>query len=83
MMSVIYCDECTKYINPGITYRNTKMLLVEVHELHLIVRDLLLVWRLKYEGNCVSVVLGFHSNDVVIASALHDLRHTANCINEW
>ena len=42
------------------------MLLVEVHQLHLIVGDLLLVGGLEHEGHVVSLVLGLDSDDVVI-----------------
>ena len=45
---------------------DAEVLLVEVHQLHLVVRDLLLVGSLEHEGDCVSLILGLHGDDVVI-----------------
>lgn len=44
------------------------MLLVEVHQLHLVVGDLLLVGALEHEGDGVSLVLSLNSDDVVVGS---------------
>ena len=49
-----------------VSLRDSKMLLIKVHQLHLIVRDLLLVGRLEHEGDVVSLVLGFHGDDVIV-----------------
>ena len=40
--------------------------LVKVHELHLVVRDLLLVGTLEHEGHGVRLVLGLHGDVVVV-----------------
>ena len=40
--------------------------LVKVHQLHLVVRDLLLVGTLKHEGHSVRLVLGLPGDDVVV-----------------
>ena len=42
--------------------------LVEVHQLHLVVGDLLLVGALEHEGDGVSLVLSLDSDDVVVGS---------------
>ena len=42
--------------------------LVEVHQLHLVVGDLLLVGALEHEGDGVSLVLSLNSDDVVVGS---------------
>ena len=49
--------------------RDPKMFMVQVHQLHLIVGDLLLVGVLKHEGNNVPLILSLHSDDVIIGSA--------------
>ena len=54
------------------------MLLVQIHQLHFIVRNLFLVWRLKHEVYCVSLVLGLHSDDIIIGCTplkYHILKH--------
>ena len=43
--------------------------LVKVHELHLVVRDFLLVGTLEHEGHCVGLILSLHRDDVIIGSA--------------
>ena len=48
---------------------DSKVLLVEVHQLHLIIGDLLLVGGLEHEVDGVSLVLGLNGDDVVIGSA--------------
>ena len=45
------------------------MFLVQVHQLHLVVGDLLLVGALKHEGYSVPLVLRLHSDNVIIGSA--------------
>ena len=45
---------------------DAEVLLVEVHQLHLVVGDLLLVGRLEHEGDGVGLVLGLDGDDVVI-----------------
>ena len=42
--------------------------LVKVHQLHLVVGDLLLVGALEHEGDGVSLVLSLNSDDVVVGS---------------
>ena len=42
--------------------------LVKVHQLHLVVGDLLLVGALEHEGDGVSLVLSLDSDDVVVGS---------------
>ena len=44
------------------------MLLVEVHQLHLVVGDLLLVGRLEHEGDIIGLILGLDGDDVIIGS---------------
>ena len=51
------------------------MLLIQVHQLHLVVGHLLLVWRLEHEGNCVSIVLSLHGQDIISTSTLHNFGH--------
>ena len=53
------------------------MLLVEVHQLHLVVGDLLLVGRLEHEGDGVGLVLRLDRDNVVGVGALQDLAHAA------
>ena len=55
--------------------RDAEVLLVEVHELHLVVGDLLLVGRLEHEGDGVGLVLRLDRDDVVVGRAPQDLRH--------
>ena len=43
--------------------------LVKVHQLHLVVGDLLLVGALEHEGDRVSLVLSLNSDDVVVGGA--------------
>ena len=42
------------------------MLLVQVHQLHLVVGHLLLVGGLEHEGDGVGLILGLDGDDVVI-----------------
>ena len=51
------------------------MFLVQVHQLHLIVGNLLLVGALKHEGHSVPLILCLHSDYVIIGSA------PATCMN--
>ena len=53
------------------------MLLIEVHQLHLVVGHLLLVGRLEHEGDRVRLVLRLHRHNVVVGRAAQDLRHRA------
>ena len=71
---------------------DAKMFLVQVHQLHLVVWDLLLVGTLKHEGHSVPLVLSLHSDNVVICSApatgMHVLRkspsiHTSESCSCW
>ena len=48
---------------------DTEMLLVEIHQFHLVVRHLLLVGGLEHEGDVVSLVLGLDGDDIIISSA--------------
>ena len=45
------------------------MLLVEIHQLHLVVGHFLLVRSLKHECDSVSLILGLDGDDVVIGGA--------------
>ena len=45
------------------------MLLVEVHQLHLVVGHFLLVGGLEHEGDGVRLVLGLDGDDVIIGGA--------------
>ena len=44
------------------------MLLVQVHQLHLVVGHFLLVRGLEHEGDGVRLVLGLDGDDVIIGS---------------
>ena len=56
--------------NSGVvSLRDAKMLLIEIHQLHLIIRNLLLVWRLEHEVNGVSLVLGLNGDDIIVSCA--------------
>ena len=52
-----------------VSLRNTKVLLVQVHQLHLVVGDLLLVGALEHEGYSVPLVLSLDGDDVIIGGA--------------
>ena len=47
---------------------DAEVLLVEVHQLHLVVGDLLLVGRLEHEGDIIGLILGLDGDDVIIGS---------------
>ena len=47
---------------------DAEVLLVEVHQLHLVVGDLLLVGALEHEGYSVPLVLSLDGDDVIIGS---------------
>ena len=47
-------------------YSKSRGYLVKVHQLHLVVGDLLLVGTLEHEGHRVCLVLSLHRDDVVI-----------------
>ena len=49
--------------------RDHEVLLVEVHQLHFEVRNLLLVGRLEDESDDVTVVVSFDSDDVIVGGA--------------
>lgn len=55
--------------------RDPQMFLIEVHQLHLIVRHLLLVLRLEHERDSVGIVLRFDRHCVSVIGALEDFRH--------
>jgi len=57
------------------SYRDAKMLLVQVHQFHFIVRDFVLVRRLEDKSDCVSIILCFDCDDILIGSTLEDFRH--------
>ncbi len=48
---------------------DAEVLLVQIHQLHLVVGDLLLVGGLEHEGDVVGLVLGLHGDDVIISCA--------------
>ena len=47
---------------------DAEVLLVEVHQLHLVVGNLLLVGRLEHEGDIIGLILGLDGDDVIIGS---------------
>ena len=55
--------------------RDAEVLLVEVHQLHLVVGHLLLVGRLEHERDGVGLVLRLDGDDVVVRRAPQDLGH--------
>ena len=70
---------CTGHLDDGgvVGLGDAKVLCVQVHQLHLVIGDLVLVRRLEHEGHSVGVVLRLDRDDVVVGRALQDLRHGA------
>lgn len=52
---------------------DAQVLLVQVHQLHLVVGHFLLVGRLKHEGDSVGLILGLDGDNVVIGGTSQDL----------
>ena len=64
---------------------DAEVLLVEIHQLHLVVGHFLLVGGLKHEGDGVRLVLGLDGDDVIIRCApereMLEIKHTLDVSN--
>ena len=68
-----------------VVLRNTEVLLVKLHQFHIVVRDLLLVRRLVHEADSICLFLSLHGDVIASSAPIHisfntkniiDLRHT-------
>ena len=52
-----------------VVLRNAEVLLVKIHQFHLVVRNHLLVRRLEHEVNGICLILGLHGDNVIVSNA--------------
>jgi len=63
------------YDSGVVSFRNAEMLLIQVHQFHLIIGHFLLIRRLEHEVDSVGLILSLHSHDIIVGGASQNFSH--------